>query len=86
MKIDKGVPQIPNGKYHRIVLKMEDGDSVLCTKKEAGALRMAIVKYCHGYKASMRICRGEFKRSSHGYNQQIYRVWKVKRNNEVGHT
>jgi|TARA_Y100000114_G_scaffold61393_1_gene56313 hypothetical protein len=86
MKIDKGVPQIPNGKYHRIVLEMENGDSVLCTKKEAGALRGAIVKYCPGYKARMRICREELKRSEHGYNQQMYRVWKVKTNNEVGHT
>ena len=79
MKIDKGVPQIPNGKYHKIALEMEDGDSVSCTKKEAGALRQAIVKYCPNFKARMRICRDEFKRSSHGYNEQMYRVWKVKK-------
>ena len=74
LKIDKGVPQIPNGKYHKIVLEMEDGDSVLCTKKEAGALRQAIIKYCPGYKARMRICREELKN-----DQYMYRVWKVKK-------
>ena len=72
MKIDKGVPQIPNGKCslvisehvssypdipfgidpllinsatvsaqrQRIVLEMEDGDSVLCTKK--GGFKLAL--------------------------------------------
>ena len=79
MKIDKGVPLIPNGKYHKIVMEMEDGDSVLCTEKEASALRQAIVKYCAGYKARMRICRDEFKRGEHGHNLQAYRVWKVKK-------
>ena len=86
MKIEKGVPLTPNGKYQKTAQEMEDGDSVLCTMKEAGSLRMAISKYCDGYKAVMRICRDEFKRSSHGYDQQMYRVWKVKRNNEVGLT
>tara|TARA_Y100000114_G_scaffold31020_1_gene26592 strand:- start:207 stop:446 length:240 start_codon:yes stop_codon:yes gene_type:complete len=79
MKIEKGVPLTPNGKYHKIALEMEDGDSVLCTEKEAGALRMAIVKYCSGYKARMRICRDELKRSEHGHDLQAYRVWKVKK-------
>tara|TARA_R100000700_G_C3056603_1_gene73367 strand:- start:214 stop:459 length:246 start_codon:yes stop_codon:yes gene_type:complete len=79
MKIDKGVPLLPSGKYHKIVLEMEDGDSVLCTEKEAGAFRSTINKYCPGYKAKMRICRDEFKRSEHGHNLQAYRVWKVKK-------
>jgi hypothetical protein len=74
LKIDKGVPQIPNGKYHKIAQEMEDGDSVLLTKKEAGALRQAIYKYCPGYRARWRICKEELK-----LDQHMYRVWKVKK-------
>ena len=73
MKIEKNIPLLPSGKYHRIALEMVDGDSVLCTKKEAGALRMAIIKYCSGYKAKWRaIKKGK-------YTHTKYRVWKVKK-------
>lgn len=77
MKIEKGVPLTHNGQYHKIVLEMEDGDSVLCTKKEAGALRSTINKYCPGYKARMRICREKLK-----LDQRMYRVWKVKKDED----
>jgi hypothetical protein len=73
MKIQKNIPILPRGKYHRIALQMEDGDSVLCTAKEAGALRMAIVKYCPEYKAKWQ---SEKKRK---YEHIRYRVWKVKK-------
>ena len=77
MKIEKNIPITHNGKYHKIVLEMEDGDSVLCTKKEAGAIRQAIYKYCPGYRARMRVDRNAERDSA--TNDYKYRVWKVKK-------
>ena len=77
MKIEKNIPIIHNGKYHTLVEQMEDGDSVLCTKKEAGAIRSTINKYCPGYRARMRVDRNAERDST--TNDYKYRVWKVKK-------
>ena len=82
MKIEKNIPLAPHshhryGKYAKIALDMEDGDSVLCTKKEAHCLRQAIYKYCKGYRPIMRV--NEEKRK---YEHHKYRVWKLKNDEE----
>jgi hypothetical protein len=75
--IEKNIPvlSIQNwGRWSQLASRMEDGDSVLCTKKEAGALRMSIYS-CKGFKPIMRKVRdtetGEFTGE--------YRIWKLKK-------
>ena len=59
---------------------MEDGDSVLCTKKEANILRQAIYNYCKGYKPVFRVDKNaECDFTTNNYK---YRVWKVKNDEE----
>lgn len=73
MRIEQNIPILPRGKYHRIALQMQDGDSVLCTKKEAGALRQAIYKYCPEYKVKWQT------EKKGKYSHTKIRVWKLKK-------